>query len=118
MKPWSERPFSQVIRLRIRVLWGVIALMLVYMVAVAELGGGDSRRMTDLAQFAYRAIFFGGLAYAIARLVGYKKMLRDRLRLREQLLAERDERHLEGQRGKRRVEGRHIEQRAGASQKQ
>ena len=89
MKPWSERPFSQVIRLRIRVLWGVIALMLVYMVAVAELGGGDSRRMTDLAQFAYRAIFFGGLAYAIARLVGYKKMLRDRLRLREQLLAER-----------------------------
>ena len=93
MTPWSERPFSQVIRLRIRVLWGVIALMLVYMVAVAELGGGDSRRMTDLAQFAYRAIFFGGLAYAIARLVGYKKMLRDRLRLREQLLAERDERN-------------------------
>ena len=93
MKPWIDRPFSQVIRLRIRVLWGVIALMLVYMVAVAELGGGDSRRMTDLAQFAYRAIFFGGLAYAIARLVGYKKMLRDRLRLREQLLAERDERN-------------------------
>lgn len=73
MKPWSERPFSQVIRLRIRVLWGVIALMLVYMVAVAELGGGDSRRMTDLAQFAYRAIFFGGLAYAIARLWATKK---------------------------------------------
>ena len=79
MKPWSERPFSQVIRLRIRVLWGVIALMLVYMVAVAELGGGDSRRMTDLAQFAYRAIFYAGLAYAIARLVGSKKILRDRL---------------------------------------
>ena len=52
MKPWSERPFSQVIRLRIRVLWGVIALMLVYMVAVAELGGGDSRRMTDFLRRA------------------------------------------------------------------
>lgn len=49
MKPWSERPFSQVIRLRIRVLWGVIALRLVYMVAVAELGGGDSRGMTVCA---------------------------------------------------------------------
>ena len=93
MKPWIDRPFSQVIRLRIRVLWAMIALMLVYMVAVVELGGGDSRRMTDLAQLAYRVIFFGGLIYILARLARYKKMLRDRLRMQEQRLWEQDERN-------------------------
>ena len=93
MKPWIDRPFSQVIRLRIRVLWAMIALMLVYMVAVVELGGGDSRRMTDLAQLVYRVIFFGGLIYILARLARYKKMLRDRLRMQEQRLWEQDERN-------------------------
>ena len=33
--------------------------MLAYMVLVAEMGGGDSRRMTDLASAVSRLLFFG-----------------------------------------------------------
>ena len=68
--------------------------MLVYMVVVSELGGGDSRVMNNLAQNFSRLVFFGGMAYVISRIVHNKKLLQNRLLLKEQMLTEQDERNL------------------------
>ena len=66
-------------------MWMALALMLVYMVVVAELGGGDSRMMTNLANMVSDIIFFGGIIFLISRIVHNKKLLKDRALLREQL---------------------------------
>lgn len=84
--------YSKKIRLRVRGLWVLLALMLVYMVVVGETGGGDSRMMTDLASLASRVIFFGGMAWVIYRIHFNNSLLKDRLRLEEKLIEEQDER--------------------------
>ena len=56
--------YEEVIRWRIRLLWALIVAILVYMVVISELGGGDSRVMTRLADFASDVILFGGIIYA------------------------------------------------------
>lgn len=48
MKHWTEMPYTQRLRWRVRLLWLAIAAMLVYMVVMAELGGGDSERSPGL----------------------------------------------------------------------
>ena len=58
--------YSGKIKRRIRIQYLVLAAMLVYMPVVVELGGGDSRIMTDLARNFSRLVYFGGLAYMIA----------------------------------------------------
>ena len=68
-------------------------LMLAYMVLVAEMGGGDSRKMTDLASAVSRLLFFGGFGVVVSRIVHNKRLLRDRARLREQQMREQDERN-------------------------
>lgn len=89
-----RRPsYVQKIRWRLRASWLVLVCMLVYMVAIAELGGGDSRIMTDLADFISRFVFFGGMIYVITRIVHNRKLLRDRLRMKEQMRREQDERN-------------------------
>lgn len=45
---WTQQQLAD----RVRLLWALLAAMLVYMVVVAELGGGDSRIMTPLADGA------------------------------------------------------------------
>ena len=49
MKNWSKMPFATKIKWRIRLLWLLLIGMLAYIVAISELGGGDSRIMTPLA---------------------------------------------------------------------
>lgn len=93
MKRFDEMSFSQRIVWRVRLLWALLAAMLVYMVVVAELGGGDSRIMTPLADGASRLIFFGGLIYVGYRIRYNKKLLRDRLKLKAQQMKEQDERN-------------------------
>ena len=92
MKRFESMPYTNQIRWRIRLSWLVLAGMLVYMVVVAELGGGDSRRMTDLANFVSDLIFFGGFVYIASRIHHNKKLLQNRAQLKEQRLAELDER--------------------------
>ena len=93
MRNCKRMPYAQIIRWRIRVSYALLALMLAYMVLVAEMGGGDSRRMTDLASAVSRLLFFGGFGVVVSRIVHNKRLLRDRARLREQQMREQDERN-------------------------
>ena len=88
MKNSNKQSYTRKIRLRIRILWLILVLMLVYMVIVAELGGGDSRIVTDFADAAGDILFFGGLLYLASRIVHNKKLLRSRLLLQEQMREE------------------------------
>lgn len=91
MKNFNQLCYTDKIRWRIRALWALVAVMLIYMVIVGETGG-DSRMMTELAQFTSRVIFFGGFIYIVCRIIYNKRLLRDRLRLKEQMQLELDER--------------------------
>lgn len=94
MKGSSKRTYADRLRWRVRALWGVAALMLAYMVVVSVTGGGDSRRMTQLAQVTSRVLYFGGLIWVLAAIARTKKLLRDRAAMRENRLREQDERRL------------------------
>ena len=91
MKTCKALSFSQKIRWRIRALWGLLVLMLVYMVVIGELGYGDSRVMTPLADDVSRTIFFGGMGWVICKIARNKKLLNNRAMLKEQQLKELDE---------------------------
>lgn len=93
MRNYRELPYEARIKWRIRILWMVAALMLIYMVLLVELDGGDSRMMTDFASQASRVIFFGGLAYIAWRICRNKKLLKDRALLKAQIRMEQDERN-------------------------
>lgn len=93
MKNSNSHSFSRTIKLRIRILWVIVALMLAYMVIISELGGGDSRIMTPLAESVSRIIFFGGLIFVCYRIYFNKKLLENRLLLKEKFLDEQDERN-------------------------
>ena len=56
-------------------------------------GRSDSRIMTDLADTASRVIFFGGMIYIAVRIIHNKKILKNRLLLKEQMKLEQDERN-------------------------
>jgi len=87
----GSRPYVDVIRWRIRLLWLLVAAMVAYVAVVSLLGGGDSRLMNDSAQKMYRIIYFGGLIYVGWRIYANKKLLKDRLLRKEQLRKELDE---------------------------
>ena len=93
MKNSNNHSFSRTIKLRIRILWIIFVLMLAYMVIISELGGGDSRIMTPLAESVSRIIFFGGLIFVCYRIYFNKKLLENRLLLKEKFLDEQDERN-------------------------
>lgn len=93
MKNSNNHSFSRTIKLRIRILWVIVALMLAYMVIISELGGGDSRIMTPLAESVSRIIFFGGLIFVCYRIYFNKQLLENRLLLKEKFLDEQDERN-------------------------
>ena len=93
MKNSNNHSFPHKIKLRIRILWIIFVLMLAYMVIISELGGGDSRIMTPLAETVSRIIFFGGLIFVCYRIYFNKKLLENRLLLKEKFLDEQDERN-------------------------
>lgn len=93
MKNCKPLRYTEIIRWRIRLGYALVVLMLAYMVIVAEMGGGDSRVMTDLANMVSGVLFFGSLLYVVSRIVHNKRLLRDRARLREQQMQEQDERN-------------------------
>ena len=93
MRKFNHLTYVEKIKWRIRVLWIVIIVMCVYMVIIGEVGGGDSRIMTDLAKSVSRIIFFGGFIYVCYRISKNKKLLKNRLLLKKQMLIEQDERN-------------------------
>lgn len=78
--------------MRIKSLQSVIVLMLVYMVFIGEMGWGDSRYMTTLADNVSTFIFLGGFIYVIVRIIKNKKILNDKNLLLSQSKKEADER--------------------------
>lgn len=93
MKNFEKSSYTEKIKWRIRFSWMILVAMLIYMFIVAETGGGDSRIMTDLANTASGIIFFGGMIYVIVRIVHNKKILKNRLLMKEQMKLEQDERN-------------------------
>ena len=93
MKNSEKSSYTDKIKWRIRISWMILVTMLIYMFIVAETGGGDSRIMTDLANTASGIIFFGGMIYVIVRIVHNKKLLKNRLLMKEQMKLEQDERN-------------------------
>lgn len=93
MKKFKNMPYAGQIRWRIRILYLVGAAMLIYMVVIAEMGGGDSRMMTRPADMVGDLILFGGLLCIFFRIRYHKKLLQNRLLLKEQQLEEADERN-------------------------
>ena len=69
MKNYKAMNYSEKIRWRIRISQVILILMIVYMIVVAELGGGDSRIVTNLANMVGDIIFFGGIIYVISRII-------------------------------------------------
>jgi len=84
-------PYAKVIQWRIRLLWLALAAMLVFMVVIGELGLRSSRVMSDFTARTSNVFYWWGMIYIIVRIVMNKKLLKDRLRLKEQQLRERDE---------------------------
>ena len=87
----SNMPYTKVIRWRIRLLWLALVAMLVFMVVIGELGLRSSRVMSDFTARTSNVFYWWGMLYIIFRIVMNKKLLKDRLRLKEQQLRERDE---------------------------
>lgn len=85
--------YARLIKWRIRLLWLAFIAMLIFMVIIGEIGARDSRIVTGLAYTLGGQMYWFGLIYVIVRLVINKKLLKDRLRLKEQQLRERDERN-------------------------
>lgn len=92
MRKYKQLNYTKKINLRIKMSYVLLVLMLIYMVIMGELGG-DSRIMTNLANFISDCIFFGGIIYIIARIAHNKKLLKNRILLKEQLQTEQDERN-------------------------
>ena len=65
--------YTDRIRRRIRLLYLLLIFMAAYMILIVELGGGDSRIMTQLARNVSRLIFFSGMIYVISRILYNKK---------------------------------------------
>lgn len=93
MKKWSKMSFASKIQWRIRLLWLLLAGMLAYIVVIGELGGGDSRIMTPLADAFSRLVLFGGMIYVGIRIHRNKKLLENSFRMKQKQQEEIDERN-------------------------
>lgn len=89
----KKQNYADKIQWRIQASWAVLIFMTVYMVVLVELGGGDSRKMTELAKIVSRLVFFGGMVYLVIGIVHNKRLLKNRKLLKEQMWKEQDERN-------------------------
>ena len=93
MKTCKQLSYSERLKRRNVWLWLLLGLMLVYMVLVGELGLGDSRVMSPLAEAVSRIIFFGGMIWVGCKIARNKRILRDAQLLRASMEQELDERN-------------------------
>lgn len=87
----SNLRYSDAVRWKIRLLWLLLVILLAFLVIVGETGG-DSRVMPrwvlNFGSYAY----FISLGVVIWRLVHARKLLKNRLLLKQEALRARDER--------------------------
>lgn len=93
MKKFKDLTYTEKIEWRIRIMQIVIVLMLAYIVIVGELGGGDSRMMSNFATNVSNIIYFGGLIYIWRRILVNKKLLKNKFLMKEKMREEQDERN-------------------------
>ena len=86
-----KKPYTRIIQQRIRLLWLALFGMLVFMVVIGGLGLRSSKVITGFAYDCGNFLYWCGLFYIIGRIIINKKLLKNRLRLKEQQLRERDE---------------------------
>ena len=86
-----KKPYTKIIQQRIRLLWLALFGMLIFMVVIGVLGLRSSKVITGFAYDCGNFLYWCGLFYIIGRIIINKKLLKDRLRLKEQQLRERDE---------------------------
>lgn len=86
-----KKPYTRIIQRRIRFLWLALIAMLIFMVVIGELGLRSSKVITGFAYTCGNFLYWCGLLYIIGRIIINHKLLKDRLRLKEQQLRERDE---------------------------
>ena len=91
MRKSDSLSYTDKIKWRVRTSWGILAVMLIYMVIVGETGG-DSRVMTNFAGITSKVIFFGGILFILRRILRYKKLLKNKALLKEQMQTELEER--------------------------
>ena len=93
MKTSEKLSFYERIQWRIRLLWGLLIAMLVYMVVVGEMGLGDSRVITHFADTCGTLMFFGTLGWLIWRIRYNRQLLGNPWLLKQKHLDETDERN-------------------------
>lgn len=93
MKACKKKTFAEKVIWRIRGLWCLLILMVVYMVVIGELGLGDSRMMTPLAEAMSRLLFFGGIGWVIWKIRKNNQLLENPWKLKEKAMLEQDERN-------------------------
>jgi len=86
-------PYTTRIQWRLRLLWLALAAQLVLMVVIGEMGLRDSRVITGFAYSCGNMMFWGGMIFLIVRIVINRRLLHDKLRMKEQQLHEHDERN-------------------------
>lgn len=93
MKGFGNLSYADKIRVRIWLLRMLLIAMLVFMVVVGELGLGDSRIMSELAETVSRILFFGGMIWVILKISNQKQLLQHPGKLKAQMREEQDERN-------------------------
>lgn len=93
MKNFDKLTYTKKILWRIRLLWLLMILMIVYAIIFGVRGGWNTKLLTDFAHRISDFIFFGSLIFIGCRIHQNKKLLQNRSLLKEQLLKELDERN-------------------------
>ena len=92
MRKILNMPHRDKVRWKVRLLWLLIILMLAYMIVVSETGGGDSRLLPRKVLTFGNMAFFASLGVVIWRLVHNKRLLNDKLLMKQDATKNRDER--------------------------
>ena len=93
MKANKKLTFAERLARRNRILAAVLVLMTAYMSIVGELGLGDSRMMSPLAEKVSRIIFFGGMVWVAVQIGLNRKLMKNSELRKEKMLEENDERN-------------------------
>lgn len=92
MRTGSDVNQMKQVKKRIALYWISLFLMFLYIFVVGEMGLGDSRKMSELADVVSKVIIFGGIIFIIAQIVHNKKLLKDAGRMQMEFQMRQSER--------------------------
>ena len=92
MKAGSDGNYAGKIKKRIALYVVLLLLIFAYIFAVGEMGLGDSRKMSDLADIVSKLIIFGGVLLVIMKLIYYRKLLKNLSKMSLELQSEPSDR--------------------------